>query len=264
MSYRLTCLAIFCLLTSAIQTSHAQHDWRLFKSPFANHCDSLTDCDGGICNSACDNACDSRGCQAGNSCYLSLFGGLTTLNDYNGISEENPNPPITEPPQLRGSFSDGIGFGVAIGREFHNCFRAELEYSLRSNAADGWWVNGAGTDWTGTLNTSAFMSNVYYDFQNCNFHNIVPYVGTGIGVVIANGDFSTPAIDLSIKDEAFAYQFIAGASKKMSSSVDLFAEYRFLESSDLEIKKTSTLPAAKIGDYASKSNNVFFGLRWSH
>jgi opacity protein-like surface antigen len=125
-------------------------------------------------------------------------------------------------------------------------------------------VNGAGTDWTGTLNTSAFMSNVYYDFQNCNFHNIVPYVGTGIGVVIANGDFSTPAIDLSIKDEAFAYQFIAGASKKMSSSVDLFAEHRFLESSDLEIKKTSTLPAAKIGDYASKSNNVFFGLRWSH
>ena len=147
---------------------------------------------------------------------------------------------------------------------FTTDFPAELEYSFRSNASDRWWVNGAGTDWTDTLNTSAFMTNVYYDFQKRDFHNIVPYVGTGIGVVIADGDFSTPAIDLSIKDEAFAYQFIAGASKQVSRSMDLFAEYRFLGSTDLEIQKTSTPPAAKIGDFATKSNNVFFGIRWSH
>lgn len=157
------------------------------------------------------------------------------MNDYNGISDEHPSPPIITPPQLRGSFSDG--FGVATGREFTTDFPAELEYSFRSNASDRWWVNGAGTDWTDTLNTSAFMTNVYYDFQKRDFHNIVPYVGTGIGVVIADGDFSTPAIDLSIKDEAFAYQFIAGASKQMSRSMTCLQSIVFSAAPILRFRK---------------------------
>ena len=260
MPYRLAYIAIFCLTTCHLNTTRADHDWRLFNSALLHNCDTAMDCDGG----SCDTGCDSLYCSRSKSCYLSVFGGLSILNDYNGETEVPTPPPVITPTQTRGSFSDGIGFGVAIGREFHDCLRAELEYSFRSNAGDDWWVNGSGTYWSGNLNTSPFMSNVYYDFKNCNFHNLVPYVGTGIGVVFTDSDFNTPAVNVSINDEAFAYQFIAGASKPMSNSIDLFAEYRFLGTNDLLVQRTSPLPAQKIGDFKMESNNVFFGFRWSH
>ena len=120
------------------------------------------------------------------------------------------------------------------------------------------------------------LTGLYAERLHCNgqpknprsigsiFHNLAGYVGTGIGVVFKDSDFNTPAVNVSINDEAFAYQFIAGASKPMSNSIDFFAEYRFLGTNDLLVQRTSPLTAQKIGDFKMESNNVFFGFRWSH
>jgi opacity protein-like surface antigen len=237
-----------------------------------NECDLLGDscrdsgCDGGC--GRCDDcllpshACGNlfqRDCCSRN--YCSLIGGWTGLNDYNGDDSENPIPPPT-PAIRRGTFDDGWAIGIAHGRRFNRAVRGELEFAFRSNAADQWFVNGnrAG-NWSGHFYSYSLMANLYHDFSSFSLLSWTPYVGTGIGIAFLDGDFQTATLDLEIDDQEFAYQFIVGGSRSLTSNIDLLLEYRYFATTDFELVNNTPVPAAPFGKDTYETNNLFVGLR---
>ncbi len=249
--------------------SHAGRPFGLFAS-----CES--DCDWAACDeSPCDRVCsnsdlESFGCDSrpdrsccgparrsgdGNACccgrYCSIFGGWNLLDDYNGEQ--------AAPPTLRGTFSDGWAIGGAIGRRINRAIRAELELTFRSNTGDQWMVGGAAGNWSGHVFSYSGMANVYHDFDRFNVAGIRPYVGAGIGLAIVDGDLETAATSIDIDGAAFAYQFIVGGSKSLNRSVDLFAEYRYFGTSNLDVVNAGT--GALIDRDNPAVDNILFGLR---
>ncbi len=220
-------------------------------------------CDAAPCDSVCDAAggCDScckpckKECCEPRCKYASVFGGWNMLDEYTGRRQLPPQ-------ELQGTFNDGWAIGAAKGRRINCALRGELEFAFRSNTADQWTVNGATTDWSGHLFTYSGMANLYHDFNNWELGGFSPYIGGGIGFAIFDGEFNTAATTFEIEDEAFAYQFIAGGSKRINCNVDLFAEYRFFGATEVELVDTGAVPDDRLGQLEPEFHNVFVGLRF--
>ncbi len=267
--------AAFAILFSGI--SQAGGPFGLFDG-HGHGCDSAG-CDAGCCDSdscqaecdsCCDSGCSDRGCDGcsvsdlfgclgssdcnpcGPQNYVSLLGGWNKIGGYQGQQ--------LAPPVLSGTFSDGWSIGGAMGRRVHRSFRLEMEFAFRSNTADQWAVGPAVQDWSGHLFTYTGMANVFYDFNQFTVVGIKPYVGTGIGLAIFDGEFQTLASTIEIDGAAFAYQFIVGASKSVSQNVDFFVEYRYFATSDLDVVNDGT--GTVIDNYDPEVDNVFVGLRF--
>lgn len=240
-------------------------------------CDACCGVAGGDCDSVCDSGCDTCGCgdhqvashALGNlfrrdcctGTYCSLMGGWNSINDYNGDDSEFPIPPPT-PAIRRGTFNDGWTIGAAHGRRFNRAVRGELEFAFRSNTASEWFVNGAPAGaWSGHFYSYSIMANLYHDFANCSVMGWTPYAGAGVGIAFLDGNFQTAALDLEIDDQEFAYQFMAGGSRSLTSSVDLFLEYRYFATTDFDLVNNTPVPPVEFGEDAYEANNLFFGFR---
>lgn len=252
-------------------------------------CDRLA-CDCDVCDrSACGclgGGCDASGCDSGgllgrtsggllnghsldelfrrDACsrtYVSILGGWNDADSYFGNDEEEMPPPPT--PAIReGTFNDGWAIGGAIGRQVNQAVRGEFEFTFRSNTADQWAVNGVPVgEWDGDLFAYSLMTNLYHDFANLRFHGWRPYVGGGIGIAFLDGDFSTAMLDLEIDDELFAYQFMAGANKTLTSNVDLFLEYRYFATDDFDLVNRTPMPAVGFGKDDYEADSIFVGFR---
>jgi len=227
-------------------------------------CDELT-CDDGcdsccVADSDCDRSCslcdsfDRDCCCCPRPCtYWSLFGGWSQINSYNG----NLPGPVTQV----GDFNDGWALGIARGRRFGNGLRGELEFSYRRFGADIWSVNGVPSNWNGHLNTYFGMANLYRDWDNWQFAGLTPYIGGGIGLAIIDGSFNTAAASQEIQDAAFAYQAMAGFTKRISCSVDAFVEYRYVGTTETQLDRTDTVTDTRLGQYPASIDNVMFGIR---
>ena len=142
--------------------------------------------------------------------------------------------------------------------------RAEGEFSFRSNTADEWSVNGATGDYSGHIFSYSSMFNLYRDFQRAEVAGFTPYVGAGIGLAILDGEFTTNMTDIEIDDEVLAYQFMLGATKSINRSVDLFTEYRFYSTSEVDVTNVGVSPSVLLGSgYTPEIHNVFVGLRFN-
>lgn len=261
-------LALLLLMTS-VTAVDASGPFSLFQSPTC--CDTAT-CDApcDTCDHAsnsCDGVCDGLGTscslaaqlEADNDCYQrpcdywSLFGGWSQINSYSGE--------VAGPVVQRGDFNDGFAVGIARGRRFGNGLRGELELSYRRFGADLWTVNGTPFNWNGDLDAYFGMANLYHDWKNWQFAGLTPYIGGGIGIAIVDGNLNTAAISLAIDDTAFAYQGMAGFTKQISSSVDLFAEYRYVGTTATQLDRVDVNPQVPQGRYSTSIDNVMFGIR---
>jgi opacity protein-like surface antigen len=183
-----------------------------------------------------------------------LFGGWNFQHDVNEVS----GPPINGP--VTGNFSDGWTIGGAIGRRLSSNVRVELEGAFRSNAANqASFLGGPFSDYSGHNLLYTSMTNLYYDANDFCVAGMTPYIGGGVGAAFADGDFTTVAGDLDVHDGAFAYQLMTGLSKQVCSSAELFAEYRYFGTSDMDIELAGTVLAT----HSLESENVFFGMRWN-
>ena len=206
----------------------------------------------GSCNpcGGCDGIC---ACDNGN--YLTLFGGWNWLEDYQGIVVPN---------RRDGSFDDGWALGGAIGTHLTQNVRGEIEFSVRDNTADQWIVNGVPANaWGGHFHAYAFMSNLYYDFD----HELAgwrPYLGGGIGLALADGEFTANALRLEIDDEMFAYQGMAGLIRPVSNYCSTFIEYRYFATTDYELENVTNAPAVAFGKDQYQAHNLMFGLRFNY
>lgn len=79
--------------------------------------------------------------------------------------------------------------------------------------------------------------NGYYDFNTSS--NWKPYLGAGIGLVSADIDYSPSGVKIIDDDETvFGFQLKAGAAYMVSQEVDIYGEYAFRMTDDIEVRNS--------------------------
>ena len=187
--------------------------------------------------------------------YTSFFGGYHNLQDIRSADRLI-------------DFDDSFVLGFARGRRFCNRIRLEREFAIR-NAPSANYIEGvaAGEDFlpsatfeaTDGLFAFSSMRNLLIDFNGVG-SRFKPYVGFGLGGVAVTGDIINDTIGRAdwINDAAFAYQLIFGATRKIDQRSEIYAEFRHLGTSGLELENDAGDPTT---DFAFQNNTIVFGFR---
>ena len=134
-------------------------------------------------------------------------------------------------------FDSGLAGAITLGFRRADGFRSEFEFAGRNNDVDG--LKGmAGA--SGDVDALTFMGNILYDFQGIS--GFKPYVGGGIGLARVRVDGVRPIGGGRINDSdtVFAYQGIAGLSYAINDALELFGDYRYLRTSELDVQESSS------------------------
>jgi opacity protein-like surface antigen len=133
-----------------------------------------------------------------------------------------PDQDLTHTPigTVNESLDTGYAFGGALGYDFGNGLRVELE-SLTTRAD----VNGLnGTPAGGHVDATGLMLNGKYDLMPES--RTTPYVGVGLGFQSVGAKVA----GLNGQNWEPAYQLEAGLQHQLSNKVSLFGEYRYVQS----------------------------------
>jgi OmpA-OmpF porin, OOP family len=152
-------------------------------------------------------------------------------------------------------YDTGLAGAITLGFRRADGFRSEFEVSARTNDADK--LRGMGSA-DGDVDALTFMGNILYDFQR--FGSLKPYVGGGIGLARVRFDGVRPigAGLINDHDLAFAYQGIAGLSFEVNDTFELFGDYRYLRTSDLDFQEATTGTTVS-ADYSN--HTIMGGIR---
>jgi outer membrane protein OmpA-like peptidoglycan-associated protein len=179
--------------------------------------------------------------------YLGLGAGLNFVGDSD-ISGGGID--------TRADFKAGWASAATLGYRFTNGLRGELEVGYRDNDVDS--LSGVSSA-DGRAKSVSFMGNLLYDFNLEG--RIKPYLGFGIGGIRGDFDAIQPigenATRLDDRDEAFAAQAILGASFEVDDRMDLFLDYRYFRSNDLELRTDSGVAV----DAEYRNQTVMLGVR---
>lgn len=175
---------------------------------------------------------------------------------------------------------NGIGYGAAVGWDWDNGFRTEIEVNRHRNeftqATAGALIDAETTG--DGINTSVFV-NVYYDLprgQGCGECRLTPYIGAGIGKTWSRWDdvqsFNAgERVGHDSKDSATSAQVMLGVSYDLPrvEGLALTAELRYTKMlSDLHYN--GAVLESRFGSFPIKTNvtssdrtDIQFGLRYS-
>lgn len=88
-------------------------------------------------------------------------------------------------------------------------------------------------DGQGEIDGIYYLANAYYDFNTDG--RIQPYLGVGIGVADIDVDYSPSGVGIIDDGETlFAYQFKAGTTFKATEQIDIFVEYAYRATDDID------------------------------
>lgn len=158
--------------------------------------------------------------------YLRLAGGVSFARDFKQDYNYNPNLVfIVAPPAMRTIDAEkGVVAGAALGFDYADGIRTELEYRFANAGVKSIATDGAPVEADGKVSAQFLMANFYFDFANKS--PITPFVGGGVGgAVVGDGQDN--------KDAALAYQGRAGLSLDAGGGVSLSAEYIYLRTNKL-------------------------------
>lgn len=169
--------------------------------------------------------------------YLSGTYGLT--QDYTIRSNEIGGTGPGSSQEAFFDFDDDDAVTAALGHYFGNT-RAEFELGFRETDIFASRVLGFDEDVSGHLNYFTIMANLFYDIPT-PLHQLDFYIGAGIGLALITGNFtfdppatifSTDGTSRTTEDydsttHHFAYQFMAGASLRVTDHASIFGGYRF-------------------------------------
>lgn len=166
-----------------------------------------------------------------------------------------PSTSVTDTASRSVKFDRGYIGALSLGYAFGNHWRAEGELSRRSNGLDA----VAGTNASGTMRADSLMGNVLYDFDINS--PVTPYLGAGLGLTQVKLRNASPfgASSINDSDRALAMQGIAGLSYGVSDSADLFADYRYFKTRDLDMHTAAGTAAS----FDTDSHSVMVGLRFN-
>ena len=126
---------------------------------------------------------------------------------------------------------------VSFGKYFRE-LRVELEYSYSDADIDS-QVGGGGTD-SGEVETKALFINGFHDFETNS--QLKPYLGAGIGWMNVDVEYKQSGVELiDDGDDIFAFQVIAGVGYEITESLNIFAQARYRNGEDSDVK-SSVLP----------------------
>ena len=206
--------------------------------------------------------------------YGAIGAGLTLLKDGD-VSNDGPGGGGAVIFDSDADYGSGIGVYAALGYDWGNSWRTELEFSHRNNDINSIAAQPGFSGWpagtiSGDSTAVALMVNMLRDFDFGS--RITPYIGGGIGVADVDHDIigSNPAgvpvapltVAYGVHQRSFAYQGIAGLAVELSESLALDLSYRYFGTTKENFASTlSGLPASISPSYAA--HNFFAGLRFN-
>jgi opacity protein-like surface antigen len=151
----------------------------------------------------------------------------------------------------RFTFDTGFALVGALGMEFGERMRAEIELGYRSSDVDtaastqfGSWQHARTSD----ITTTSFMFNGYYDFNpGAQFS---PFIGGGLGFANVEGMTWYGQGD----DSVLAYQFMIGGTFAVDRNMNLDFQYRYFGTTDPELAWV---------EIENTSHNLMVGIRYS-
>ncbi|MEL6661982.1 MAG: outer membrane beta-barrel protein [Pseudomonadota bacterium] len=111
-----------------------------------------------------------------------------------------------------------------------------IDAAALAGAADPLGVSVADlvADGQGDITTVGIFANAYYDFNRGG--QVQPYVGAGIGFLDVDVEYSPSGVGIIDDGETkFAYQLKAGASVQVTDTWELYGEYAYRASDDIEV-----------------------------
>ncbi|MEL6857209.1 MAG: outer membrane beta-barrel protein [Pseudomonadota bacterium] len=158
-------------------------------------------------------------------------------------------------------FDNGTAWSAEIGGRYSNGFRAGLEFvysqadvdthtgvTLGGGSIDavdaaaiasspdplGVTVAQVVADGQGEITNTGVFANGYYDFNQAG--SIQPYVGAGIGFVDVSVNYKPSGITVIDDSESkLGYQLKAGATWRLQNQWELFGEYTYRATDDIEL-----------------------------
>jgi opacity protein-like surface antigen len=197
--------------------------------------------------------------------YFSVYGGATYFHDIDpNISVAAANLPVTTVERL--DLNDGWGIGGAVGRSVGSRLRVELDFTYRNATVNTATLNVNGVSSgaipvEGRANLYSIMPNLLLDL--CPHGPLNAYIGVGAGVSFNDlqvFEAITP-VSVELQDSSFAWQGIAGLSTNLGQNAELFFEYRYFATDELQIDAAAGPLGAASVDVDITSNNFFAGLR---
>ncbi|MEM9495451.1 MAG: P44/Msp2 family outer membrane protein [Pseudomonadota bacterium] len=164
--------------------------------------------------------------------YIRFGAGAAFVSDLEQDFTYNPNLLVIRD-GTSGKVVDaggGLTFAAALGFDYADGIRTELEYRYTASDVDGVTQVGGQNDGGALpaneddLKAHLIMANFYFDFETQT--PFTPFIGGGVG-----GAFVTN--ENAQKDAALAYQGRAGVSLDVGAGAALSLEYVYTQSRDL-------------------------------
>lgn len=181
--------------------------------------------------------------------YVAGYGGLNValnsdVDDSNqGIDEVRYDP--------------GFAVGGAFGYKFGFKVRLEGDVTYRRNSVDDLEILGTRQNGDGNVNSTSFLVNAFYDFDNST--RWTPYVGGGIGIARVDWDDVEASGGARLDNTEYlgAAQLGGGVAFRVSERLELTANYRAFATNVAEFEDN-------IGDdieITYVSSSIMLGLR---
>ena len=176
-------------------------------------------------------AADEASKKDGKDLYISYSGGVAYIRNQR-LTGANATGA-----DLSGKVESDIGFNVggAIGMQFHEHFRGELELGYRRSEVNALSVQSEDDNGQGWVSMLSVMANGYVDYDLDI--GVVPYVGVGIGWGRVEYDAKNTAgiLRLEGEDNVFTWALMIGGSIPVNETMDLSLGYRYIATTDLEL-----------------------------
>ena len=147
------------------------------------------------------------------------------------------------------NFDDGFVADAVLGYDFGNNIRGEFDFGYRNFDID----KIAGEKVKGSIDSFAFMGNVYYDFNNKS--KFTPFVGVGAGLAYNKVDKKN---DMSGSSTKPALQGMVGLAYNFTDSWSASIAYRYFTTFSQEAKYEGVK-----GKYNFETQEILFGVRYT-
>lgn len=147
-------------------------------------------------------------------------------------------------------YDSGFATGLAVGYDYGNGFRSELDFEYRTNEYSSIDLANGSRLTDGDFSSAILYLNGYYFFHQPN-RSWFPFIGLGLGwVQEIDFDAGGSATESSFSQSGdWAYQWMAGVEYQLSSAWHLQAKINHINISGLKLKEEGGAGRIQNADY---------------